>query len=194
MSLFNWVSDGMVNENDQNAFSIPQIHALGYSGGPLLWANQKFVIDLSSLRFRSEKIVCLKQHQNESDPIGHWDSFMNNGRELHLYGALSGPMNRGEDPAVRVASAQKHGFRWPASIGLEAADQQKLNPKKTYTINGRDFTGLNFALINAILMECSAVNSGRDPLAYFEIIFPDENGLCDNQKISRNSEDIQSLP
>ena len=113
--------------------------AKAYNGGPLKLNGfaDPVLVDLAGLTFPARPVAANLFH-DETKLVGHIDGHENSGRELVLFGPVSGT----GPAAVEFMGNHDNGFPWQASIEARPLTAMEYVPSgKQVSANGRTFNG-----------------------------------------------------
>lgn len=145
---------------------IPTFRMVAYRGGvmrPRLSSEMYgdgVVVDLATARVVAGQLPVHYVHDTR-DPVGHADTFENDGRQINITGRLSVP-----GPSTdRIAGGARNGFRWRPSISARGFTLERLLPGQTATVNGRPVRGPAMIARRAEIYEVSFLSVAGDPTA-----------------------------
>jgi|GEM_PF-1605389 len=146
---------------DNAVGSIPSFDGVAYSGGlmtpnlAIAWRGP-VVVDLAGLI--SESVIPVHRDHDETRPVAHTTSVVNDGSRLVCSGAFS----IDSKDAQEVLSGARNGFPWRPSVGLKMIKTVTLAAGQRATVNGREFLGPLLVVRESILKELSVVTIPGD--------------------------------
>lgn len=132
-----------------------------YNGGTLRVGHffRPVVIDLSGLR-ASQTLPILLDH-DATQIVGQAISVKVGARSINLTGMVTGD----DEPAQKVLTHAKNGFKWQASVGVQVDKLEVVAENTTVKVNGQSFTGPILVARQGRLGEVSFVAVGADESA-----------------------------
>ncbi|MCL2000094.1 MAG: Mu-like prophage major head subunit gpT family protein [Planctomycetes bacterium] len=133
----------------------PRINGVAYNGGAIALPNwqEPLVIDLAGLVI-PDRLALLLNHQNTTNSRVGTIRAMSDGRTL----AIAGDITATHAEARHVVEQGD----WGLSIGAEPLSVERVKAGRTFSANGRDFTGPTVWVKKARLREVSIVAVGAD--------------------------------
>ncbi len=129
-----------------------------YTGGALRVGAfyRPVVLDLRGLR-SSQTIPILLDH-DPTQIVGQASAVSISRDGVALRGTITGD----DEPAAKVISHAKNGFRWQASVGVSVEKMESVGEGTTVKVNGKQFTGPLVIARRGRLGEVSFVAIGAD--------------------------------
>lgn len=139
---------------------LPVVRLLAYTGGKIRqkFAGLPLVVDLAGMRIPTQEVPLRYAHQGTVNGIGHTTRIAIEGSNLIADGVVS----RDTDAAREFVVSAKNGFPWQASIGADIEKVVEIKPGVKAEINGREFTGPLFHVVESRLKEISPLDLGAD--------------------------------
>lgn len=138
---------------------------VAYTGGALRTSSffRPVVIDLSGLR-ATQQIPILLDH-DPAQIVGQATRVNVANGQVRVEGIVTGD----DEPAQKVLSHAKNGFKWAASVGVSIDRLEAIAENTTVKVNGREFSGPLLVARTARLGETSFVAIGADEGASADI-------------------------
>lgn len=138
---------------------------VAYTGGALRVGSffRPVVIDLSGLR-ATQQIPILLDH-DPAQIVGQATRVNVANGQVRVEGVVTGD----DEPAQKVLSHAKNGFKWAASVGVSIDRLEMIAENTTVKVNGREFSGPLLVARTARLGETSFVAIGADEGASADI-------------------------
>ena len=140
----------------------PKVHRfkmVAYTGGKMDLRGWPIpvVVDLAGLKVPTKPRPVLKDH-SLAMVVGHTESIMAIGKELHVNGLISGAGAATQE----IVQSSLNGFPWQASIGADPVKIERVSAGAKAQANGMDFDGPVAIVRKSVLEEISFVALGAD--------------------------------
>lgn len=145
----------------------PRFDMVVNTGGPMNigWFDAPVIVDLATLDLSVQRVPALYDHCPDSDyVVGQTDSLTLDSGVMRAAGEVivdeTVPMERNR--AAQVRNKAKKGYVWQTSIGADPTSVERIEPGKSVTVNGRNFTGPVYIARGCVTREVSFVVLGGD--------------------------------
>lgn len=161
-----------------------QFSGVAHSGQVFSRHGERFIVDVSNIKFREKTGVLLEHNPNEKVGVGT----LNIGEQgLMIHGSL---LNT--EQAQHIAQTADDGFPWELSAHIQSERQEQVNSGDV-VVNGLTVSAPVTVLRDCVVREVSFVAVGADAHTHAEILSDFEQAKKGNETMSEKTDNQQAL-
>lgn len=161
-----------------------QFSGVAHSGQVFSRYGERFIVDLSNIKFREKTGVLLEHNPNEKVGVGT----LNIGEQgLMIHGSL---LNT--EQAQHIAQTADDGFPWELSAHLQSERQEQVNSGDV-VVNGLTVSAPITVLRDCVVREVSFVAVGADAHTHAVVLSDFEQAKKGNETMSEKTDNQQAL-
>lgn len=161
-----------------------QFSGVAHSGQVFSRHGERFIVDLSNIKFREKTGVLLEHNPNEKVGVG---TLSIGEQGLMIHGSL---LNT--EQARHLAQTADDGFPWELSAHIQSERQEQVNSGDV-VVNGFTVSAPITVLRDCVVREVSFVAVGADAHTHAEILSDFEQAKKGNETMSEKTDNQQAL-
>ena len=161
-----------------------QFSGVAHSGQVFSRYGERFIVDLSNLKFREKTGVLLEHNPNEKVGVG---TLSIGEQGLMIHGSL---LNT--EQAQHIAQTADDGFPWELSAHIQSERQEQVNSGDV-VVNGLTVSAPITVLRDCVVREVSFVAVGADAHTHAVVLSDFEQAKKGNETMSEQKDDKQAL-